>query len=408
MWLNKFFEKIRAVTKAARETIPNQKRCEEFAADALKYCTKMYGAPFNSNKPYILIKGIGEFSSCGYVLGRYAIILSPGIETIEEQCMVIGHEMYHRFTMHRKGLRRQVWLDETLAIFTSLGFLQQNEFSDFADTLIENCEKSPGTIDLKRLRQFRRLPWYIYLRNLGPKYPDYFYPEIFRLAVALKAIVRSRDVYRIFNVASLNQWVDTLPEETRYIVCRILEISSDPWKPPENAIILKLFLRALKAKGDVEAAVAEFQTLAELLPTNGAVFAFLALAYVGIGDSDRALETYLKAFALGYVDTWVLSRIGGIYYLKKDYSSAIEWLQKADECDSASAKDVIRLGRSLNSLGYLREAHKAWEKILTMNEEKFKNLARQAIAENPLPGDEAASITPPESIPADKSLCAQS
>ena len=193
MWINDFFGKIRETLKATKEPIPNQKRCEELAADAYAYCTKLYGQPINPKRPYALIRGVGEASSCSYAWGWYIITLSPELGMIEDQCLTIGHEMYHRFTMHRTGLRRQVWLDETLAVFTSLGFLQQSEFSNIADAIISNSANYPVNIDLRKLRDFHKFPWYAGLMSLGQKYPEDFYQNIVRLAVALKAILSSRE-----------------------------------------------------------------------------------------------------------------------------------------------------------------------------------------------------------------------
>ncbi len=386
MWLRNLFENMKAGVQTTRKPIPNEKVCQDFAANAYQYCTELYGAPGDANTLYCLLNGMDDkLSSCFCSLGWYVIVLSPGLETVEQQCMVIGHEMYHRFTMHRKGLRCQIWVDELLAFLTSLWFLQQQGFSEYADAFIEGYTNSPGKIDLRVLREFRRPLWYIRLKNLGPVYPEDFYTEIARLGVALKSMVSRNDLCRIIKANSLEDWIASLPAEKQYGVCRILEVSSDGKKPPENNTNLLKFRKALRARGDRQAAVSEFQELAGLQPTNGAAFFYLARAYEDAEDSDAELSSYMKAYALDYSDCWLLNNVGFIYWEKQEYDAAAEWFQKTAECKPDWAKAHYWLGRSLNNQGHVREAHEAWNKVLTLDDEEFTELAEKAMKENPLP-----------------------
>ena len=385
MWVTKCVETIDAKMKALQEPIPNQEKCEEFAADAYKYCIELFGPPADPHRPYRLTNGTDEVSSCSYGLGLYTISLSPQCETLEEQCMVIAHEMCHRFIMHRKGMRQQVWVDELLAFLTSFWILRRQGLSEYAALLLENYINLPGKIDLRKLREFCSPPWYICLKNLGPIYPEHFYAEVARLAIALMRIASSNDLCRLAKVVSLEQWIDSLPEEKQYSVCRILEVSSEGRKLPASERDLCQTLSALKAKGGSEDTIAELKLLSELQPTNGAVFACLSIASVCAEKWDAALNAYLKAYALGSKASLLFSRTGSTYYLSKDPAPAVEWLEKAAVCKPDLPKILYRLGCSLNSLGYLRVAHEAWERILTLEDNKFKDLARKTIAENPLP-----------------------
>lgn len=379
MWVTKCVETIDAKMKALQEPIPNQEKCEGFAADAYQYCSEVFGPPADPHKPYRLINGIDEISSCSYTLGLYTISLSPQCETLEEQCMVIGHEMCHRFIMHRKGMRQQVWVDELLAFLTSFWFLRRQGLSEYAALLLENYINLPGKIDLRKLREFCSPSWYICLKNLGPIYPEHFYAEVARLAIALMRIANSNDLCRLAKVVSLEQWIDSLPEEKQYCVCRILEVSSKGRKPPTFSNEINHFSDALITKGDREATVTELQLLTVLQPTNGAAFAYLAVAQYSAKESDAALASYLQAYDLRFNEYWLAGSIGAMYYRKKEYSSASMWYQRAVKFRPYYANYHYWLGCSLNKQGNLQEAHDAWKKAVALRDEEFTALAQKAI-----------------------------
>ena len=139
MWIGKALRILREIVKAAQEPLANEKECETYAAAAYDFCVNLYGSPTDAGRPYSLENGI--HSGCSYWRNEYAIILSTGLKTREQQCMLIGHEMYHRATMHWKGLRRQPWIDEVLAFLTSLWYLHHQGFSSYADFLTQKHQE---------------------------------------------------------------------------------------------------------------------------------------------------------------------------------------------------------------------------------------------------------------------------
>ncbi len=385
MWVTEYVKTIDAKMKALQEPVPNQEKCEEFAADAYKFCTELFGPPADLHKPYRLINGTDEISACWYAIGLYTISLSPKCETIEEQCMMIGHEMYHRFTMHRKGMRQQLWVDELLAFLTSHSFLKRQGYSDYAESFAQMHTSPIGKLDIKKLRGYPRPSLYNRVKDMGLIYYEEFYFDIAQLFAALKTILGSKDIYPLLKASSLEQWIDSLPEEKQYCVCRILEVSREGTKLPVSESDLCQTWSALEAKGGSEGTIVELQLLSELQPTNAAVFACLSIASVCAEKWDAALNAYLKAHALGSKESLLFSRTGRTYYLSQDCTPAVKWLQKAAAFEPDLPKVLYGLGCSLNSLGYLRVAHEAWERILTLEDNVFKNLARKAIAETPLP-----------------------
>ena len=196
-------------------------------------------------------------------------------------------------------------------------------------------------------------------------------------------IASSNDLCRLINATSLEEWIDSLPEEKQYCVCRTLEVSSEDKKPPVEYDDLNQFFHTLKAEGERDAAVTELKKFAALKPTNGSVFACLGWAYNYAEKPAQALACYLNANKLGFTEFWIFGDIAGSYYCGDDYSLATHWYQKATECKPDWAKAYFWLGCSPNKQGNLREAHAAWIRVLDLEDEEFTSLAHEAIEECP-------------------------
>lgn len=330
------------------------------------------------------MNGLGEQSSCSYVLIGYTIVLSPELESTEQKCMMIGHEMYHRVTMHRKGLRSQVWVDELLAFLTALWFLNQHGFSDYADAIVEYYKDLPVKINLRKLCEFRRPSWYISLKTLEPKYPENFYTEVGRLAIALKRIVSKNDFCKIIKVNTLEEWIAALPNDKQYSVSRLLEVSCDDKKVPEEGADLAQLFHALAIKGDDEALISEFQDITHLYPSNGAAAYYLGRAYQRVSQFDAARDAYLKAIELNFPEKWLPFNLATCYWYRKDFSSAAQWYQEATNRDPQWASAIYNCGRSLIKMGNLLSARAAWEKVLTLDNKYHKRLAQKALQYYPI------------------------
>ncbi len=385
MWITKAIELVGEAIKSSKEPLANEKECEAYAKAAYQYCIGLYGPPADSKQAYVLTRGVSSDSGCSYILGKYTITLSPELETLDQLCMVIGHEMYHRITMRRKGLRRQIWIDEMLAFLTSLWFLQQQGFSSYAEYCIGACQESADSIDLNALRTFRRPPWHKRLRDLSQAYPENFYTDIARVAVALKRIVDGNDLCRILKATTVDEWIASLPPAKQYAVCRVLEMPSDGKKMPETARDLDQFSRALEAKGDQALVIAEIAEVIRLQPENGGGFFYLGLAYQQARDFQVARDAYLTAIDLNFSDKWLPFNLGTTYWYLEDFASAARWYQEASTQNPDWAKASYYLGQALLKTNDLTGARAAWEKVLMLDDEQFIKSAQKALDENPLP-----------------------
>ena len=299
--------------------------------------------------------------------------------------MLIGHEMYHRVTMHRKGLRRQPWIDEVLAFLTSLWFLHHQGFSSYADFLTQKHQERDRKPDLAGLRAHRRSTWYERLRTLSRDYPEYFYSNLGHISRALNQIVDTNDLCRIIQSETLEEWIGLLPPEKQYGVCRLLEVESDAEKVPESTPDIHQFFNALVAKGDKASVVAELLEITHLRPSNGAAFFHLGRAYHDAKEFEAARDAYLTALGLKFPDKWVPYNLGSVYSSLKDYSSAASWYREATCQDPDWARAYYFQGRMLLKADDLEGARAAWEKTARLNDKDCARGARMALEENPRP-----------------------
>lgn len=387
MWLKRALAAFQVIVKAAREPLTNEQECEAYAAAAYVFSVGLYGPPADAGRPYSLITGIGSHSSCSPSFNKYLITLSPGLKTREQQCMLIGHEIYHRVTACQQGLRRQPWIDEVLAFLTSLWFLRQQGFSSYADFIMQNRQEGDRKPDLTALRAYRPSPWYERLRSLSRNYPEHFYADVEHVALALRQIVDTGDLCHIIKATTLEEWITSLPPEKQYGVCRLLEMESDTKKMPETTPDIHQFFNALVAKGDKAGVVAAILEITHLLPSNGAAFFHLGRAYHNAEDFEAARDAYLTALELEFPDKWLPYNLGSVSLCLKDYPSAASWYQEATRQDPDWARAYYFQGRAFLKAGDLEGARTAWEKAATLSDEDCARWAREALQENPLPDD---------------------
>ena len=303
--------------------------------------------------------------------------------------MLIGHEMYHRVTMHRKGLRRQPWIDEVLAFLTSLWFLHHQGFSSYADFLTQKHQERDRKPDLAGLRAHRRSTWYERLRTLSRDYPEYFYSNLGHISRALNQIVDTNDLCRIIQSETLEEWIGLLPPEKQYGVCRLLEVESDTKKMPETTPEIHQFFNALVAKGDKASVVTELMEITRLQPSSGAAFFYLGRAYHKAEDFQATRDAYLTTLDLKFPDKWLPYNLASAYSSLEDYTSSATWYQEATRQDPDWARAYYFQGWALLKAGDLENARAAWDKAATLDDEDYARWAREALQENPLPADAA-------------------
>jgi tetratricopeptide (TPR) repeat protein len=91
-------------------------------------------------------------------------------------------------------------------------------------------------------------------------------------------------------------------------------------------------------------------------------------------EYDKALEYYLKALALDLVlekkntniYLYLNTRVGTIYFQKKDYLQAIEYLEKAAEMSPRNVEVIYYLGLSYAKIGEKEKALTSFTKVLEL------------------------------------------
>jgi tetratricopeptide (TPR) repeat protein len=93
-------------------------------------------------------------------------------------------------------------------------------------------------------------------------------------------------------------------------------------------------------------------------------------------EYDKALEYYLKALALALdivsenkntnIYLYLNSRVGTIYFQKKDYLQAIEYLERAAEMSPQNAEVIYYLGMSYDKIGEKEKALTSFTKVLEL------------------------------------------
>ena len=101
-------------------------------------------------------------------------------------------------------------------------------------------------------------------------------------------------------------------------------------------------------------------------------------------EYDKALEYYLKALALDIVSEnkntsiylYLNTRVGTIYFQKKDYLQAIEYLERAAEMSPQNAEVIYYLGMSYDKIGEKEKALTSFTKVLELSPQS--DFAREA------------------------------
>lgn len=357
---------------------------EQYAKDAYACCVAWYGPPLDAQKPYYVAQAVKGNSFCMPMFGKYYLAISKEAVTPEQLCSDIAHEMYHRVTTGRKGLAGEMWVQEVMASLTSHWFLRRQGFQEYAEAAKKHYLGTLGQADISAMRACRRRNPRGWILRGGSIYPNGFSDSAVRTGYALICLLDGDDLYRIIKAATLEEWIASLPQEKQYGVSRVLEVSTGSKDVPGSERDLDRLFDALEAKGDNKVTIAEFKQIVHLQPANGVAFFHLGYAYQEAKQFDAAVSAYLMAKELGYADRWLLHNLGSVYSQKKDYHAASEWYQEAVKQYPDWARAHYYLGYALNQIGNSAEAQAEWEKVLTLGDENYENMAQKNLQKNPL------------------------
>jgi len=150
-----------------------------------------------------------------------------------------------------------------------------------------------------------------------------------------------------------------------------------------NKNIFKAYSLYRKANKFAEQVIPRYKKSIEDNPED--LNSYLKLGYIYeirsivpfVNEYNEALEYYLKALDLATSSSspssgntgiiiYLNTRIGYIYYEKKNYSQAIEYLEKAEEMSPHNAEVAYYLGLSYDKIGKKEKAHEFLSRVIEL------------------------------------------
>jgi len=148
-----------------------------------------------------------------------------------------------------------------------------------------------------------------------------------------------------------------------------------------NKNILKAYSLYRKANKFAEQVIPQYEQIIKNNPED--LNSYLRLGYIYevrsivpfINDYDKALEYYLKALDLTMSSSpagnigiiiYLNTRIGYIYFEKKKYSQAIEYLEKAKEMSPQNVEVAYYLGLSYDKIGEKEKAREFLSRVIEL------------------------------------------
>jgi tetratricopeptide (TPR) repeat protein len=149
-----------------------------------------------------------------------------------------------------------------------------------------------------------------------------------------------------------------------------------------NKNILKAYSLYRKANGIAEQVILQYEQIIEDNPAD--LNSYLKLGYIYevrsivpfINDYDKALEYYLKALDLAEnsspagntgINIYLNTRVGYIYYEKRKYSQAIEYLEMAEKMSPQNAEVAYYLGMSYDKIGEKEKAQEFLSRVIELS-----------------------------------------
>ena len=145
-----------------------------------------------------------------------------------------------------------------------------------------------------------------------------------------------------------------------------------------NKNIFKSYSLYRKANKIAEQVIPQYEKIIEDNPEN--FNSYLKLGYIYetrsivpfINEYDKALEYYLKALALDFIleskntriYVYLNTRVGFIYFQKKDYPQAIEYLEMADKISPQNIEVAYYLGLSYDKIGEKEKAQEFLSRVI--------------------------------------------
>lgn len=312
-----------------------------FADHCLQKCVEWFGAPDDLVCSYRFNTDI--YSRCLYYFPEktYIIAFAPTDRfevSKDRHWWVLAHEMYHRCTMRRGGMRKYVWVDEMLACATasricrtipewtqkdetsqvsfSQYFTQTNNLATPEPTQIDELVESyliyQPSVDLHHWMQLKRwrliapltrMRWFQKKQGqtVVHPYPEGFSSWVIHLGEALKYVITWEQLCSLAFAKSLTLWLDSLPAMERDFVEILLK-----QKEPDLARLASYLSHYVMKFGYALALMHQYETvfaLYLLMEKQNRVpaqeYKYLSYILTRRGIYDKAAYCEQKAFDLG-------------------------------------------------------------------------------------------------------------
>ena len=182
-----------------------------FAGRTLSNLYTWFGHPCDPTWPVVIVYGGCEMCGRNRILREYSIVLRGAYPNEAMRLAALAHELYHRATMIRRGLRSQLWIDEMLAFLTSQRILELEGAGAYAEQRFQHLHQRYQPLDLHVVQSVRtKRRWF------GPiEYPIGFSASVARLGVDLQRIVGWRAACSLVAHSDFADWLASLPADRR-------------------------------------------------------------------------------------------------------------------------------------------------------------------------------------------------
>ncbi len=197
----------------------------DFAKDAYNQCCNWFGTPEDEDWPYSIELFPRDGCCRMKLLHEYFIAVRSSYKCTEQIKSTISHEMYHRVTMSRNTLRKNVWFDEVLAKLTQFHFMDISGYSEYADYSLRRNLESCTTIHPARLKRIRRSRFNFWFAREG--YPRNFGVSVRRLAVSALEELSWETMCVAASSNSWDDWIENIEPSERAKVKQIFGVYFD-------------------------------------------------------------------------------------------------------------------------------------------------------------------------------------
>jgi hypothetical protein len=196
-------------------TVDYDTSLQSFAITAYRCCTDWFGTPPDEDWPCHIVQFRSNSCRRSVLFHEYYITVMSTYKMAEQSKATIAHEIYHRVTRLRGGLRKLPWLDELLAFLASQHVLRANGLSDYAKTRIKHARYRNCHVDL---RAVKAVPRWKYIFGM----PTWFYDAVATAGAELDRVLEWSIICRLIHSQSWDQWLQHVPIEQRTYVRDLL------------------------------------------------------------------------------------------------------------------------------------------------------------------------------------------